>query len=111
MKTRKLLLVCLLAPLSLAPICNGGETCDCFEYGGIASEITGNHGHDLEVPAADFTDPVDGTYDITGTADHSHEVTFTGEQLETVSGLNSATVESTVGAGHTHMVTLDCSCF
>jgi len=109
MNTRHILLLCLSAMVCLAPDCFPGD-CDCFEHGGIASEITDDHGHVLEVPAEDFTDPVDGTYDITGEADHSHEVSFTGEQLEVVSGYNSATEESTVGDGHTHMVTLDCSC-
>ena len=86
--------------------------CSCFEAGGLASEITDNHGHRLDVPAEDFTNPTDGTYSIRGDADHDHQVSFTGEELEIVSGYNSKAVMSTPGGqdNHTHMVTLDCGC-
>lgn len=86
--------------------------CSCFESGGIASEITNNHGHELNIPAEDFSNPVDGTYSIKGSADHDHQISFTGEDLEIVSDSNSKTVTSTPGGtdGHTHEVTLDCGC-
>src|SRR5512140_2631988 len=100
----------LFAALSGAK-CWGGD-CNCLEKGGIASEITGNHGHSLDVPAADFVSHSEPTYtySIRGTATHDHQVTFTGSQLEVVSRYNSATVTSTVADGHTHDVTLDCNC-
>lgn len=87
--------------------------CSCFEFGGIASEISNNHGHELIVPTSDFNNPKDGTYSIRGNANHDHQVSFTKEDLETVSGNNSKTVVSTPGGtdNHTHEVVLDCSCF
>lgn len=92
--------------------CSENE-CSCFKYGGVDSEITSNHGHKLEVPAIDFNEPHDKTYSIKGTADHNHEVSFTAEDLQVVSGSNSKTVTSTPGGtdNHTHEVTLDCGCF
>lgn len=86
--------------------------CSCFDVGGIASKISDNHDHILDIPASDFTNPVDGTYSIKGEADHDHEVSFTAEELEIVSNNNSKTVISTPGGtdGHTHEVTLDCGC-
>jgi hypothetical protein len=114
MKTsfNNLLFISLLVTLFSVNSCEIHYECSCFESGGIASEITNNHGHELNIPAADFSDPVDGTYSIKGSADHDHQVSFTGEDLEIVSGYNSKTVTSTSGGtdGHTHEVTLDCGC-
>lgn len=80
------------------------------EVGGLASEITGNHGHELRVPPEDFAAPDAGasySYSIKGKAPHDHTVVFTGQQLIIVSGFNSATVASSATEGHTHQVTLD----
>ena len=115
LKFRKLSVILLsgsILILILLAQCNEQE-CSCFTYGGIDSEITNNHGHKLVIPKEHFTNPVDGTYSIKGTADHDHTVFFTGENLGIVSGNNSNTVTSSPGGtnNHTHEVTLDCSCF
>jgi len=60
-----MLVFVLVALTTLAGSCSSifGEA-SCFEHGGIDSGITNNHGHELRIPAEDFTNPVDGTYSI-----------------------------------------------
>lgn len=81
----------------------GGGASTCANNG-----ITGNHGHSLMVPAADFGGPGDKTYDITGTAAHSHTITLTAAQRTTILAGTSLTVTST-SSGHTHDVTVTCA--
>ncbi len=81
----------------------GGGASTCASNG-----ITGNHGHSLMVPAADFGGPGDKTYDITGTSAHSHTITLTAAQRTTILAGTSLTVTST-SSGHTHDVTVTCA--
>ncbi len=81
----------------------GGGASTCANNG-----ITGNHGHSLMVPAADFGGPGDKTYDITGTSAHSHTITLTAAQRTTILAGTSLTVTST-SSGHTHDVTVTCA--
>jgi|APLak6261679142_1056127.scaffolds.fasta_scaffold00026_83 hypothetical protein len=81
----------------------GGGASTCANNG-----ITGNHGHSLMVPAADFGGSGDKTYDITGTSAHSHTITLTAAQRTTILAGTSLTVTST-SSGHTHDVTVTCA--
>jgi len=115
MKAEKTFLISLLG-IGMIWIFTGCDMfngdCSCKDYGGIASEITNNHGHELFVPSGDFENPTDGIYSIKGDADHDHQVSFTGQELMIVSDNNSKTVNSTAGGtdNHIHVVTLDCNC-
>lgn len=81
----------------------GGNQC-----GATGAAISGNHGHTLTIPEADLSATVDKTYNIMGTAGHSHTVTFTPAQLAMLKSHQSVTVASTTSAGHTHNVTAAC---
>jgi hypothetical protein len=79
--------------------------------GGTA--INNNHGHTLAVPATDLTSLVNETYSIQGSAGHSHDVTFTPAQLQSLKNGGVVALASTTGAdatypAHTHTVTASC---
>jgi hypothetical protein len=74
-----------------------------------ATEITGNHGHQLSIAPADLDSPTAMTYGIRGAADHDHLVTFSADQLARLKSGQSVTVTSTVTFGHSHAVTEACS--
>ena len=78
---------------------------------GTSTQISGNHGHVLTVSAADVTAGVDKTYDIMGTAAHTHSVTVTAANFATLAGNPNASVmtTSTSGGGHTHQITILCA--
>lgn len=76
---------------------------------GADSTITENHGHTLEVPAADVNAGVEKTYNIRGTGDHDHMVTITAAQFTQLQGNNNVTVVSTLDDDHTHDVTVMCA--
>jgi hypothetical protein len=71
--------------------------------------MTGHVGHALLIPAADFVAPSEQTYDIKGISPHTHSVTLTAAQLTTLGAGGAVTVTSTLGAGHTHDVTIGCA--
>ena len=82
----------------------GGQSC-----GSTGAAISGNHGHVLSIPAADLTATTNRTYGITGTADHTHSVTFTPAQLASLGSGMSVMVMSTVNSSHDHAVTATCT--
>lgn len=82
----------------------GGHTMGC---GAAGTEIAGNHGHELVIPAADLDSTTDKTYSIMGTAGHDHMVTFTVAQLGMLKAKTPVTVTSTSSV-HTHAVTASC---
>ncbi len=70
--------------------------------------IGGNHGHVLTILASDLASPRDRTYNIQGSADHTHSVSFSAEQMQTLADGGTVTVTSTLGLAHTHEVTPTC---
>jgi hypothetical protein len=70
--------------------------------------IAGNHGHMLDVPLADVADGDRVTYDIRGSADHTHTVTLSAEDFERLQGGGEVTVSSSVEDGHSHEITARC---
>jgi hypothetical protein len=118
--TRKVFLVQLLLPAGgagwvLAGCGGGGGGNDGVgspvpSSGQCSALIAGNHGHVLVVPRADLDSTTDRSYDIQGSAVHTHTVTFTAAQLAMLKAGQSVAVTSTPfsGDGHTHMVTESC---
>ena len=76
---------------------------------GTSVTIAANHGHVLVVSKADVAAAADKTYDIMGTAAHTHSVTVTAANFATLTGNHSINVTSTTGAAHTHDVTVVCA--
>lgn len=87
----------------------GGSGSRCSTNGAHDTAITANHGHALMVPAADFVAAGDKTYDIQGSAAHTHSITLSQAQRATILGGGTVTVTSTVGFAHTHDVTVACA--
>lgn len=75
-----------------------------------AGDIAANHGHALPIVVADLDSTTAKTYDITGTATHSHGITLSVAQLGQLKGGAAVSVTSTPGStdGHTHAVTVSC---
>ena len=78
------------------------HTCSQFDF-------SSNHGHSLEIPAADLDSLVDKSYSIQGTASHDHPFTLTAANLARLKAGQTITVVTTglpLGpvAAHTHDV-------
>jgi hypothetical protein len=112
--SRKAFLVQLLPTASAGWVlggCGGGGGGDAMPSSGQCSAaIAGNHGHALSVPRADLDSTTDRSYDIQGSAVHTHMVTFTAAQLAMLKAGQAVSVTSTPfsGDGHTHLVTESC---
>jgi hypothetical protein len=91
------------AATTTAPISGG----NCLANGTIAT-IAGNHGHVIIVSHADIVAAVDKTYDITGTAGHSHSVTITAADFTNLTA-NQGIVELSTTTGHNHSITVNCA--
>ena len=76
---------------------------------GTAISISANHGHVLVVSKEDVAAGVDMTYDIMGTAAHTHSVTITAAQFATLQTNQSITTTSTVASSHSHMIVVMCA--
>lgn len=73
-----------------------------------ASAITGNHGHSVTLPRATLEAGADGSFEIRGTADHSHALTLTGAQLSALLAGETLTLDASTTLEHSHSVTLRC---
>jgi hypothetical protein len=76
--------------------------------------IAGNHGHVLTIAAADLDSTVDKTYDIQGSAAHTHSVTLTVANLQALkAGMTVTVISSTSPIGpagaHEHSVAILCA--
>jgi hypothetical protein len=78
----------------------GGNAC--------GTTIATNHGHQMTVSAADVGAAADKTYDIAGSADHSHTVELTAEDFADLASGTILVVDSSTDAGHSHEVTIEC---
>jgi hypothetical protein len=87
------------------PAAPAGEGC---QSSSAAAEIDSNHGHTLVVSAADVAAGVAKTYDIRGSATHTHEITLSAAHFTKLKARQSILVESTP-TDHTHPVTVRCA--
>jgi hypothetical protein len=74
--------------------------------------FSSNHGHTLNIPAADVAAGTTQTYDITGSADHGHTVTVSGvlfSQLQAGDTVMVGSTASDTGDGHNHDIALRCT--
>ena len=98
---------------ALAAACGGSESTpqrpagNCLANGTGAS-ISGNHGHVLNVPKADVMAGAEKTYDIEGSAGHSHLVTLSAADMTTLQQNMQAQRVSTVELSHSHTITVFC---
>lgn len=74
-----------------------------------ATSISANHGHALIIPVADVDSMVNMTYNITGTADHSHTIVLTPAQLQSIKTRTAVQINSSSDVGHFHEVVVNCS--
>lgn len=111
--TRKTFLVQLLGGgWALAGCGGGGDAMVAVpapQKGTCGATISGNHGHVLAVPTADLSSAVDVTYDIQGSADHSHTVTFTAAMLASLKAGNMVSAVSTTTLSHNHAINESCA--
>ena len=77
--------------------------------GGCVASIALNHGHVLTIPAADLNSSLAMTYDIVGTADHTHSVTFSPAQLAQLKAGTAVSVTTTLAFAHTHNINEQCT--
>jgi len=89
--------------------CGGGDAPAAAAAGGCSATIAGNHGHVLSIPSADLDAATDKTYDIQGSADHTHTVTFTMAQLAQLKAGQPVTVVTSNAFGHEHSVSETCT--
>ena len=74
-----------------------------------ATTISANHGHALAIPVADLLSAVAITYNLQGTAVHTHEVTFTPAQLAQLRAGTAVTVTTSITLAHSHDLTETCA--
>jgi hypothetical protein len=87
----------------------GGNDDPVVPAGGCGATISDNHGHALSIPAADLDSTTEKIYDITGSAGHSHSVTFTAAQLAQLKAGAAVDVTSSQTLGHDHRISERCA--
>lgn len=73
----------------------------------LISTIARNHGHQFILSLTDLERNGVKSYDIQGSASHSHEIDISKDVLLALSLKNVVEIESTNAAGHTHIVRLE----
>jgi len=72
------------------------------------SSISSNHGHVFAITLADVQAGTAKSYDIMGTSPHSHSVMVNATQMGQIKNGQTLNIDSSVGAGHSHTVTIMC---
>jgi hypothetical protein len=91
---------------------DGGSQIDAPPAGACTSPNTAigsNHGHQMSVTIGDVNAAANKTYDIRGSASHTHSVTITANQFTGLEGGQGLNIQSTTGNGHTHTVNVTCT--
>lgn len=93
--------------------CGGGDGASAGPpmpaAGTCGAAIQDNHGHVLTIPIADLDSTTPRTYSIQGSADHSHNVTFSVAQLAQLKAGQIVSVMSTVTLSHSHAIDERCN--
>jgi hypothetical protein len=102
-----------LAGGALLAACGGDDgttmtPVSCVDNGTVVN-ILQNHGHMLVVSIDDIMAAADKTYDIMGTALHTHSVTVTAAQFQMLQTNESITLHSTVDSSHSHGIVVMCA--
>ncbi|OQW54264.1 MAG: hypothetical protein A4S09_06085 [Proteobacteria bacterium SG_bin7] len=79
------------------------------EVNGAYGTIESNHGHILDISAEDVLISRAKTYDITGTAGHTHTVSVSVDSFNRLALKTPVTMTSSVGGAHTHNVMIQCN--
>lgn len=87
---------------------SGSNLASC-EQNGTNATIGANHGHTLMVTSADVTAGADKTYNIRGTADHTHTVTITAAMFQMLQQNHAITTTSSTDALHDHSILVACA--
>jgi hypothetical protein len=81
----------------------------CERDGTMASFNPSGDGHTLSVSREDVTAGVPKSYDVRGSATHTHTVTLTAEDFDSLKRDETIQTRTTVTLGHTHLVTVSCA--
>jgi hypothetical protein len=84
-----------------------GNPPSCLDNGTSAA-ISDNHGHVLNVSKADVAAGVAKTYDIQGTAGHTHSVTVSAAMFAQLAANSAVSTSSTTVNLHDHSITVTC---
>ena len=68
-----------------------------------------NHGHVLNVSKTDVQNGAEKSYSIDGSASHDHTVVITASNFDLLKTNQSIQVDSSMGGGHSHAVTVSCA--
>lgn len=69
--------------------------------------ISANHGHQAVITNAQLTAGGEIDLDITGSADHSHTVRLTANDLDQIEAGQRVSKDTTTNSGHAHIVTFN----
>jgi hypothetical protein len=112
---RELLTTAATAAATVIAACGGDDDAPAIDAtppnclaNGTRATITYNHGHTIDITAADIAAGNQRSYDITGTADHSHSVSVSAADMTTLAGNGPIQVTSSSTNGHTHIVNVFC---
>lgn len=107
--TRKEFLVLIAG--AAAARCGGGSSAGNCLADGTTVRFNENHGHVLVVTNEDVAAGVSKTFDIRGTADHTHLVTLTASDMLSLQKNGQAVETSTLDGSvpHTHTATITCA--
>ena len=75
--------------------------------GDAVGQIANNHGHSAVLTKAQLDAGQAVVLDIQGTATHTHSLSLTAAQVTGVNNGSQEAQESSVAAGHSHMVTFN----
>ncbi len=99
----------VLGCTSTTPSPDSGAMAGNCVQNGTTVQIGANHGHVLVVTKDDVLAAADKTYDIRGSADHTHAVAITAAMFQQLAANHAIMTESSVDVGHSHPIMVACA--
>jgi hypothetical protein len=98
----------MLAGVTITISCGDDDpTTPTSPDGGVSGSVSANHGHVATITSAQITAAGALSLDIRGTADHTHTVTLTADEVRQIGAAQRVAKTSTTDGGHSHTVTFN----
>lgn len=98
----------MLAGVTITISCGDDTTTPTSPDGSVSGTVSANHGHVATITNAQITAAGALSLDIRGTADHTHTVTLSADEVRQIGSRQRVTKTSTTSTdGHSHTVTFN----
>jgi len=107
MKTLRIALCAAALSLVAVTGCEKSAPENACTKNGATAELSGNHGHTIDIPADHIKRGIGGTYAVKG-GDHEHAIALKDEDMKKLQQAQPVKTRTSSVNGHVHEVEIKC---